>query len=91
MSAYFENRNSKIYISYNEKSYNYDSHFHSKTEIAYCFSGFQDVKVGNTVYTLQKGDAVIIFPNVVHEYICYIIYKSCHWPIHVCSVNKIIT
>ncbi len=69
MSAYFENRNSKIYISYNKKSYNYDSHFHSKTEIAYCFSGFQDVKVGNTVYTLQKGDAVIIFPNVVHEYI----------------------
>ncbi len=71
MSAYFENGNVKIYINYNKESYNFDSHFHSKTEIAYCFSGFQKVKVGNTVYTLQKGDAVIIFPNVVHEYIKY--------------------
>lgn len=69
MSTYFENGNTKIYINHKEESYNFDSHFHSKTEIAYCFSGFQDIKVGNAVYTLEKGDAVIIFPNVVHEYI----------------------
>lgn len=69
MSAYFENRNKKIYINHKNESYSFDSHFHNKTEIAYCFSGFQGIKVGNTMYTLKKGDAVIIFPNVVHEYI----------------------
>lgn len=67
--TYFENKNNKIYTHNKSESYNFDSHFHSKTEIAYCFSGYQDIRLGNTTYTLQQGDAVIIFPNVIHEYI----------------------
>ncbi len=69
MSVYFENKSRNIYIHHKSESYNFNSHFHSKTEMTYCFSGFQDVKIENQIYTLKKGDAVIIFPNVVHEYI----------------------
>ena len=69
MHTYFENDLQKIYISHRMESYNYDPHFQNKIEIAYCFSGIQNVRVGETVYTLKKGDAVYISPNVVHEYI----------------------
>ncbi|MBO5060479.1 MAG: helix-turn-helix transcriptional regulator [Clostridia bacterium] len=71
MRTYFENNIAKIYISHKKESYYFESHFHNKLEIAYCVSGFQNIKIGNTLYTLKKGDAVIIFPNVVHEYIKY--------------------
>ena len=67
--TYFEQKERKIYNNYKQISYSFSSHFHSKTEIAYCFCGLQKVKVGNKLYTLKQGDAVIIFPNVIHEYI----------------------
>ena len=69
MSTYFENDLQQIYISYNTESYNFASHFQNKIEIAYCFSGMQNVRIGETLYCLKKGDAVFIAPNVVHEYI----------------------
>lgn len=69
MYTYFENKNRNIYIHHKNESYNFNSHFQNKLEMAYCFSGIQKVKVGNIVYTLKTGDAIIIFPNVVHEYI----------------------
>lgn len=69
MYTYFEQKELKIYKNYKQSSYSFSSHFHSKTEIAYCFCGLQNVKVGNKLYTLKKGDAIIIFPNVIHEYI----------------------
>ncbi len=68
MNTYYENINYKIYTNYNKKSYDYESHFHSKTELLYCYCGAQNIKVGNIIYTLKTGDAIIIFPNVIHEY-----------------------
>ena len=67
--TYYENKNNKIYKNHRNESYNFNSHFHSKTEIVYCFSGFQTIRLGNTLYTLKQGDAIVIFPNIVHEYI----------------------
>ncbi len=66
---YFETKNSKIYISHHKESYSFDSHFQNKIEVAYCFTGMQKVKLGETLYTLRSGDCIIIFPNIVHEYI----------------------
>lgn len=66
---YFENKPQKVFISHRPLSYTYESHFHSFAEIAYCFSGVQHVKIGEELYTLKSGDAAIIFPNTVHEYI----------------------
>lgn len=69
MNTYFENNVNKIYISHHKLSYNFASHFQTKIEVVYCFSGMQKVRIGETVYTLQSGDAAFIFPNTVHEYI----------------------
>ena len=69
MYPYFETKNSKIYISHHKESYSFDMHFQNKIEVAYCFSGMQKVKLGETLYTLRGGDCIIIFPNIVHEYI----------------------
>ena len=69
MYPYFENPKDLIFISHTKKTYNFSSHFHNNLEIAFCFSGAQTIKIGENVHTLKKGDAAIIFPNTVHEYI----------------------
>lgn len=69
MYPYFENPKDFIFISHTKNTYNFSSHFHNNLEIAFCFSGAQTIKIGETVYTMKKGDASIIFPNTVHEYI----------------------
>lgn len=69
MLPYLESKAVRIFTSYNKESYDFPSHFHSNFETCFCFSGEQQVKVGNAVYTLTEGDAVVIFPGTVHEYI----------------------
>lgn len=71
MYPYLEKNPKSIYISHNTKTYDFPAHFHNYLEIAFCFSGRQNVKVGETVYTLSGGDAVLIFPNTAHEYIAH--------------------
>ena len=68
MYPYFENPHKHIFISYNRKTYHFPAHFHNNLEIVYCFSGAQSIKLGDRLYTLKKGDAMILFPNTVHEY-----------------------
>lgn len=69
MHPFFENRTPQIYTSYNRETYDFPAHFHSHIEVAFCFSGKQHLKIGETVYTMKKGDTVVIFPNEAHEYI----------------------
>lgn len=71
MYPYFEKKSRNILISHNKATYNFPAHFHNYLEIAFCLSGMQTVKVGEKIYTLKKGDAIVIFPNTVHEYIEY--------------------
>ena len=68
---YFENQPQKVFVMHKYQSYSFKSHFHSFVEIAYCFSGIQQVKIGECVYSLNAGDAAVIFPNTVHEYLPY--------------------
>jgi len=67
--SYFENRNDEIYTSYYDDVHSFKSHFHNKLEIAHCLSGVQKVKIGEQLFTMKKGDSVIIFPNIIHEYV----------------------
>lgn len=71
MYPYFEKKSKSIFLSHEKRTYNFPSHFHNYLEIAFCISGMQNIKVGERLYTLKKGDAVVIFPNTVHEYIEY--------------------
>lgn len=71
MYPYFEKSSKNIFISYEKRTYNFPSHFHNYLEISFCLSGKQNIKIGEKIYTLEKGDAIVIFPNTVHEYIEY--------------------
>lgn len=71
MYPYFEKKTKNIFISHEKTTYNFPAHFHNYLEIAFCASGMQNVRVGEKIYTLEKGDAIVIFPNMVHEYIEY--------------------
>jgi len=67
---YFEPQTQNLFIGHYEDSYSFQSHFHSFVEITYCFCGIQPVKIGESLINLTAGEAVVFFPNVVHEYIC---------------------
>ena len=69
MYPLFEKYIKEIFVSYVKGSYNYPAHFHNHIEIVYCFSGVQQIKAYGQIYTLKKGDAFVVFPNVAHEYI----------------------
>ena len=69
MHTQFEKNARKIYKAYHNISHDFEPHFHSKAEIIYCFSGFQKIKIGENLYTLEGGEAALIFPGTVHEYI----------------------
>ena len=68
---YFENQPQKVFVMHKYQSYPFKTHFHGFIELAYCFYGIQLVKIGDTVYELKAGDAAVIFPNTVHEYLPY--------------------
>jgi len=69
MYPYFESKGRAIFVSHIRGSYSFPSHFHAYIEIPYCFSGMQQIKVGGKVYTIKSGEAIVIFPNTVHEYV----------------------
>ncbi len=56
-----------IYAAYHEGPHGYASHIHHKLEIVYCFEGCRTRRIGDTLYRLKPGEALIIFPNVTHE------------------------
>lgn len=66
---YYETASFSIYTSYAKSPYSFPSHFHNRLEAVYCPFGMQNIKIGKTVYTLHSGDAMIIFPNTVHEFL----------------------
>ena len=68
MRPYLENKSKLIYKTVWEYSYDFPSHFHNNMEMAFCFFGTQKIRVGECDYTLEAGDAIVIFPNVLHEY-----------------------
>lgn len=66
---FWEKPNFKIFTAYYKEQHNFASHFHKSLEIAFCFSGKQDIMIDGKLYTLNSGDVAVIFPNLVHEYI----------------------
>lgn len=69
MQTFFENVKLKIYADSIAGKHSFKSHFHNKIEIFYCFYGEQKIKIGDKIYAVKSGDAAVIFPNEIHEYI----------------------
>ncbi len=47
----------------------YPAHFQTQIEIVYCIKGGQDVLIDGLTYSVEEGDAVVIFPNQKHYFI----------------------
>ncbi|MBO4954082.1 MAG: helix-turn-helix transcriptional regulator [Clostridia bacterium] len=67
MYPYFEGLTQDVYFHHHDYAYSYPPHFHNKVELVYCFEGKVIKRLGDSTYTLHSGDALIIFPNIVHE------------------------
>jgi len=63
---WFDSKNP--YTSYIETNLNHPLHFHTAFEINYLLSGKTDITIDNSVYSLNAGEAVIIFPHQLHSY-----------------------
>lgn len=46
----------------------FPDHLHKYIEITYVSSGIQRITIDNTDYTLNAGEASVVFPNIVHGY-----------------------
>lgn len=66
----YEFHHQTAFSAYYTVSHSFERHIHSDIEIAYCFSGRQTVIIGGTRYSLSEGEAAVIFPHQVHEYVC---------------------
>jgi AraC-like DNA-binding protein len=68
MSAFYEIRRKSFSVKNNRENVNFSSHIHSDIEILYMRSGTQHITVSDKTYTLNTGEAAIIFPDVIHSY-----------------------
>ena len=49
------------------KNFNFPSHLHRSFELITVLSGNMTVTVDNRIYTVERGEAVLIFPNQLHS------------------------
>ena len=68
MVPFYEFQPSDITIIHNNRELKYRTHIHEHIEIIYVFDVGQHIDIDGTDYEIQKGQAAIVFPNVVHTY-----------------------
>lgn len=71
MQAVYENRNEDIYCRdsrRSSKTLSYHSHLHYQIEMAMVFEGHTHLTVDSFEYEVRGGDALIVFPNQIHEF-----------------------
>lgn len=68
MLPMYEIRKSELTVKRNKYSLDFPEHMHKYLEIIYVFKGIQKIVVSGNEYTLLQGNAMIIFPDVVHSY-----------------------
>lgn len=68
MVPFYEFQSSDITIIHNKRELKYRTHIHEHIEILYVFEIGQHINIDGKDYEVQKGQAAIIFPNVVHTY-----------------------
>lgn len=71
MHAFYEIRKDDLYCrdtEYSNKTLGYTAHLHYRIELAFVKSGKTRVTVDSSVYDVQAGDIIVIFPNQVHRF-----------------------
>jgi len=64
---FFHENHSETEIYHNQKI-NFAPHLHYEVEIITLFKGSTELTIGGKDYTLNEGDFLIVFPNIVHSY-----------------------
>lgn len=68
MVPFYELQPSDISIIHNTREIKYRSHIHDQIEMIYVFDIGQHIEIDGKDYEIKKGQAALIFPNVVHTY-----------------------
>ena len=68
MLPFYEIQKSDFTVIHNNKELVFSEHMHKYVEILYVFSGVQHITVSNSFFTVNEGEAAIIFPNILHSY-----------------------
>ena len=67
----YENKRDDFYLrnsDFSQKTLGYTSHLHYHIELTFVKSGQTKVTVDSTVYDLEAGDVMVIFPNQIHRF-----------------------
>ena len=71
MKPVYENRRDDLYCRdsrYSSKTLGYISHLHYNIELALVRKGKTRVTIDSSVYNVEEGDIIIVFPNQMHRF-----------------------
>jgi AraC-like DNA-binding protein len=71
MNPFYENKRDDFYCRdsrYKSKSLAFTSHLHYHIELAMLKKGRTRVTVDSTVYNVEAGDIIVVFPNQIHRF-----------------------
>lgn len=68
MHPWYENLEEELRIS-ESSHFVFPAHLHDAMEMLYVAKGRAGILLGDSASTLQEGDAVFFFPNVIHGYV----------------------
>lgn len=67
-SPLYENKLKNYFIVHEHSSLQFPLHVHPYIEIVHVLEGIVEMQIDTNIYQLEKGDLVIIFPNIKHNY-----------------------
>lgn len=65
---FYEIKQNDIVVKKPERELLFPAHLHEEVEIAYVLRGSQRIAIGDKLYKVNEGNAVIILPEEIHEY-----------------------
>jgi YesN/AraC family two-component response regulator len=69
MLPFYQLSKKECSVYHNLNEFVYNSHIHKDIEILYMRAGQQKIHVNDEAYTVHTGEAAIIFPEQIHDYV----------------------
>lgn len=79
----YENRREELDV-YESRTLTFPPHLHAGLELFYVYGGSIRVSCGETQADLGAGSLAVIFPNVIHSYLCREEEQSGHFLLAIC-------
>ena len=68
-TPFYEIKQNDIVVKKLERELLFPAHLHEELEIVYVFRGTQKITIGDNLYEVHEGNAIIILPEEIHEYV----------------------